>query len=669
MSMRVRRPVAGFHKLLLENKILLFFSIVMVSLCLVVLVVVYWSTNRTTLDNLVSHAEAVTRIQVIPLGRAVAVHDRAGLTSLLEQITALDPTIAYLMVLDPEDRLLAGHAVDPVVSRSLAEHFLGIDFARQTVPGFREGRVPLLAGEVQVAVVRVGVAENDSAPIARRAAGAALALMALPGVLLFGVARVAVRRTVQPLKDLTQVAEEISTGNLDPRIDFGVHVNCWEIMDCQQTDCRGYMNYSEQCWYIDGTPCEGFEPRFPEKLQRCRACNVYKAHRGDEVVQLADSFRHMTNVLKRSREELLTSDDFQKRLIQNSFDGIIATNEHDLITIFNRVAVELTGRPREEVIGRLQWQHFLPDELEQQMDIPLSHEPVRRLRGFAPRVAAITNARGGMVDVQLAGISLYERGRHIGKVFFFQDIREIKQLRERLLQSERLAAAGQAAAGISHSIKNILDGFNGGVYVYKAGKRRDDEEKMATGWDMIERNVGIIGDLVADLLNFAKERIPEYAPHDPRQLVEAVIADIGLSRAGEVKIELVGDSAGRKVMLDYHSFHQCLGNLLGNAMDAYAAGETGTITVEVGVHDDTAFFVVGDDGMGMSPRTLSKIKSGMFSTKGSKGTGLGLQVVQKIVNEHQGSLVIESEEDVGSTFRIELPVAGPAVDKQVMETT
>jgi len=122
-------------------------------------------------------------------------------------------------------------------------------------------------------------------------------------------------------------------------------------------------------------------------------------------------------------------------------------------------------------------------------------------------------------------------------------------------------------------------------------------------------------------------------------------------------------------MLDYHTFHQCLGNLISNAMDAYVAGETGTITIEVGCDDATAVFAVSDDGMGMSPRTLSKIKSGMFSTKGSKGTGLGLQVVQKVVNEHQGTLIIESEADVGSTFRIELPVAGPAVDAQVMEAT
>ena len=215
----------------------------------------------------------------------------------------------------------------------------------------------------------------------------------IPPVLgLLVVARLVVRQAVKPLRELTRVADEISTGNLDPRLDFGIHVNCWEIKNCQQTDCQAYMNFSQQCWYIDGTPCEGYEPHFPAKLAGCRTCDVYQAHRGDEVVQLADAFRHMTNVLKASREELVTSGDFQKRLIQYSFDGIVASNSQDVITIFNDLAESLTGASRKEVVGKQRWQTFLEDGLENRMDIPLSHEPVRRVRGFAPRESAIMHA-------------------------------------------------------------------------------------------------------------------------------------------------------------------------------------------------------------------------------------------------------------------------------------
>jgi len=672
VSFRVNRPVPYYRKLTLENKILVFFSIALLFAGLVVLGSVYWTTKRNAVDNLIARVSAVVQIERDALARAAAESDHDKLAALLVHAVRQDDTLAYVVVFDMHDRPLAGQAGSPAAGDLVSAY---IDQAAQTASlaaGYREASLALVRNDAQVGSVRFAVAERRGIGTGGRAAGTALALMLMPGVLLLLISRIVVRRTIAPLKDLTRVADEISTGNLDPRIDFGVHVNCWEIMDCQQTTCDGYQNFTQQCWYIDNTPCEGYEPRFPQKLEHCRTCEVYQAHRGDELVQLADSFRHMANVLKSSREELVSSNDFQTRLIQSSFDGIVATNEHDVITIFNRVAERLIGLERDKVIGIKDWQEYFPDGIEKTMDIPLSFEPVRRMRGFPPLESAIRAADGRLVDVRLAGISLFERGRHIGKVFFFQDLREVVRLRERLIQSERMVAAGRAAAGISHSIKNILDGFNGGVYVYKMGKRRGDDRKMDTGWEMIERNVKIIGDLVNDLLNFAKERAPEYRAYDPIELVEAVIDDIGLPRDGPIRIHVARRGPKRKVMLDYHAFHQCLANLLSNAMDAFAPGADGNVTVEFGFTDsggDTAFFTVTDDGIGMSPRTIAKIKEGMYSTKGSKGTGLGLQVVQKIVNEHHGVLSIASTEDEGSTFRIELPVAGQtSVEAEVKET-
>ena len=572
MSLQVRRTIPLYRKLLLENKILLFFALLLVLLSAAVFLAVHWTTSRIVSE---------------------IAHERA---------------------------------------------------AGSLAPGV----------EVDGAAV-TAIDEENIDRFATRAAWLAVAGMAVPGLFLFGAGRFAIRHAVRPVRELTRIADEISTGNLDPRLDFGIHVNCWEIKNCQRTDCGAYQNFSEQCWYIDGTPCEGYEPRFPQKLQGCRSCEVYQAHRGDEVVQLADAFRHMTNVLKASRADLVNSSDFQKRLIQNSFDGIVATSGDGIVTIFNRVAENLTGYSRKEVIGIKRWQDLFEARLEKIMDIPLSHEPVRRLRGFPPRESVVKRVNGERVDVHLAGVSLYESGMHIGNVFFFQDMREIKRLREDLIQSERLAAAGQAAAGISHSIRNILDGLGGGVYVYKAGKKRGDEQKMDTGWDMIERNVEIISDLVTDLLNFAKERAPEYAAIDPRDLIADVVANLGLREDGPLRIEIESDGSPDTVTLDRHAFGQCLGNLLRNATEAYEEGEEGTITVSVEGRDEMVVFTVRDDGMGMSRHTLEKIKSGMYSTKGSKGTGLGLQVVQKIVSEHHGTLTIESEEGHGSTFRIEIP--------------
>jgi two-component system sporulation sensor kinase B len=108
--------------------------------------------------------------------------------------------------------------------------------------------------------------------------------------------------------------------------------------------------------------------------------------------------------------------------------------------------------------------------------------------------------------------------------------------------------------------------------------------------------------------------------------------------------------------LDRGAFHQCLGNLLCNAADAIPSGRGGTITVGVALAEGQARFSVSDDGVGMSPDTLAHALGGMYSTKGSKGTGLGLLVVQKIVAEHMGTLTVDSEAGRGTTWHVAIPI-------------
>jgi signal transduction histidine kinase len=196
--------------------------------------------------------------------------------------------------------------------------------------------------------------------------------------------------------------------------------------------------------------------------------------------------------------------------------------------------------------------------------------------------------------------------------------------------------------------------------VFRHGKRLGDEGKMDTGLDMIERNVGIISDLVEDLLNFAKQRTPDYEEIDPRVLIEEVLGDIGAREPDRIELRAdVAEGAGT-VMLDVHAFRQCMGNLVHNALEAIPPDRTGTVRVGYEAEGDRAVFTVSDDGVGMSAETIEKVRGGMYSTKGSKGTGLGLLVIQKIVTEHRGILTIRSEEGKGSTFLIEIPAGGVA---------
>lgn len=654
-----------YRKLLLENKILILFGVLLILLGAAVLSVLFWSTSRgargMVFDELASDLAPFTT----ELADAAAAADVPRIEAALDQVVKKNRRIAYAVA-----HGAAGGAVT-LAADSISESAVqelsrpsGETSGTSRDPvkrAFIEWEFPLVAEGRAAGRLTVGVERRQIDRFAATVVAITGAAMVVPVVILFLLARIVVRRTVGGLKELIRIADRISLGDLDPRISLGVRVNCWEIKNCSRTDCEAYMNLGQQCWYIDGTPCEGYESRFPQKLQGCRKCEVYQLHRGDEIVQLADAFKHMTAVARKSRDRLVQSGRFQKQLIQNSFDGIVATDENDVITIFNHVAEELIGVSAEEVLGKRDWRAFFEDGLEKSMDLPLSHERFHRARGFAGRDTKILREDGKLVDVLLSGISLFEEGRHLGKVFFFQDLREVKRLREDLIRSERLAATGQAAAGISHSIKNILDGFVGGAYIFKQGRKNQSQGKMDMGWDMIERNMEIISSLVKDLLNFAQEREPQYQAVDPAALIEDVLANVGLAEPGRIKtnVEIIRPSS--RIVLDPHAFHQCLANLVRNAVEAIPDGREGTITVRAGVKGDRAIFSVSDDGVGMSPETLEKIKGGMYSTKGSKGTGLGLLVIQKIVSEHDGTLAIESTEGRGSTFRIEIPAGGAKV--------
>lgn len=107
----------------------------------------------------------------------------------------------------------------------------------------------------------------------------------------------------KPLFKLTWLSGEISRGKTN--LDFGREVKCWEIEKCTKTDCPAYKNTTTMCWYMDGTLCFG-QPSgsFPEKLDKCRKCKVYKTHVGDEMVQLADSLKHMVYKLDISEKEI-----------------------------------------------------------------------------------------------------------------------------------------------------------------------------------------------------------------------------------------------------------------------------------------------------------------------------------------------------------------------------
>ena len=238
-----------------------------------------------------------------------------------------------------------------------------------------------------------------------------------------------------------------------------------------------------------------------------------------------------------------------------------------------------------------------------------------------------------------------------------------KRLREELIKSERLAAIGEIAAGLAHCIRNILYSLEGGIYVVNKGIKKGDMCKLNTGWDMVRRNIDRMSNLALNLISYSKERKPEYEICSPNVIADEVceLMDTKVKETG-ISIEVVQDFDPNigKVSLDPKGIHRCLLNLVSNAIDACMFDEQESKAHLVRVitrrgNDGTITFQVSDNGCGMDEQVRKQLFARFFCTKGSKGTGLGLLITQKIVQEHGGAISLDSEPGKGSIFTIRLP--------------
>ncbi len=661
---RGRTAASLFYKLRFTDKILLIAAALLLGLSLAGALVF-----RSALQGRLEEAVVADHRALISLGAQRVVerlsgNDESGLSRTLTELCHLDDGLAYAVVRDRQGELLAhSFSWDPpaVVLNAFEDPepleqrgYERISFSGQDYLALTE---PLLLGAQGAGELQLGIhAERADLTVRQLNLIFLTVLLSLTAIGLLA-ARHFAGHVARPVNELIFLADEVSVGNLDVDFDFGVGVRCWEIKDCGQTACAAYQNTSVQCWYVDGTPCEGYEPRFPEKLVGCRSCEVYRAHKGDEIVQLADSFRHMTQVLKSSRRELERSNRFQHSLIRDSLGGIIATDERDVVRVFNGVAQRLTGFSEGEVVGRLRWDALFPGELDTSHRRGAPERDGQSIFGFYRRETRIVTKAGGSAEVLASAITLREDGSAVGKVFFFRDLREIKQLRRDLVRSERLAAIGETVASISHAIKNILDGLRGGAYIYNRGLRLCEPAVSEEGWSMVERNIDLISALVADLLNYARERKPDLRREDPNDLLRDV-AQLLSGKAAALGVELVleADPQAAPARYDSHGMHQCLTNLVTNAIDAVGGSEGGKVILAASpVAGDELELRVTDNGPGLADEVQEQLFSGMTSTKGSKGTGLGLLVAHKIVAEHQGAIEAKPVPQGGVVFRVRIP--------------
>lgn len=353
---------------------------------------------------------------------------------------------------------------------------------------------------------------------------------------------------------------------------------------------------------------------------------------------------------------------FEQELIRQAINAVVATDAAGMVQVFNESAEKLFGVPASEVVNRYDYTRLFP-----RAQVRLLQKAVfqnQQAGAGLRRAAVVKTADGSRLPVMLNARTVFHGGVFQGVVIFLQNLREAKHLKAQLLQKTRLAAVGQTAAGLAHCMKNLVHGLGTSGYLVDQGLADSDLELVEQGWRMIKRNLDQINELTQDLLSYAKDRRPEYQPFDLNRLLGECAAFVdGRAQELGVEMKIEPDPSCAKVVLDPRGVRRVVLNLLTNALDALAQSppedQRPAITLSDGRDGYGQVWIsVSDNGPGLPLEVRDHLFSGVFSTKGSQGTGLGLLVSLKIAEEHGGTLEAFSAPGGGARFTLLVPDLG-----------
>ncbi len=379
----------------------------------------------------------------------------------------------------------------------------------------------------------------------------------------------------------------------------------------------------------------------------------FEAKGDDEIAELAESFNSMLEHLKKSRDELNSSELKYRHIFEASKDAIIITDHSGTVTEINNAGLELLGAKDEhEVTNRMDLHDFMTVKTADHFLARMEKE------GFVKDLEAVfTRTDGGETSVLLAATTRKEPDGYICYECIAKDITERKKIEQQMRQTDKLASIGQLAAGVAHEINNPLSVVLG----YTRLIIRDAPAQIKEDLEKVHKNAQLCKKIVEDLLHFSRQTGVQYEEADINASIEPVVSVLeGKFSNNDVSIVRDYGDCLPRVIMDTDKMQQVYMNILMNACQAM--GQKGSIHVSTSYEKDSGRVLISfaDEGCGIPKEIQNRVFEPFFTTKEpGQGTGLGLAVSYGIIREHGGEIALESEEGRGSTFRIWLPAGGP----------
>ena len=343
-------------------------------------------------------------------------------------------------------------------------------------------------------------------------------------------------------------------------------------------------------------------------------------------------------------------------------EAIVVTDPEGLITHINPAFEQVTGYLYAEVLGR----HV--NFLESPNQDPKAREELWNTirEGRVWRGLLTNRTKAGDDFEQFVTVSPVRdaMGDIVNYVSVQLDVSRVMQLERRLHEAERMAVIGRTITGVAHHLKNIHGSLKGSAELIDEALERKDIEQVRQVWEISRRSTRRLATLALDLLNYGRLEHLHLRQFDLNAMARDVCNSGGVaSPKTKTKIELQLGDGIPGVTGDSEKIYEAVLNLVSNAMDACAEFGHGTVQVRTDWSPDekTVRISVSDSGAGIAPEALARVFDPFYTTKGNKGNGLGLAIVDKIVHAHGGRVTAESQPG-RTVFAISLPIAGPAAN-------
>ncbi len=357
-------------------------------------------------------------------------------------------------------------------------------------------------------------------------------------------------------------------------------------------------------------------------------------------------------------QELLNGFAKAKQTWETTFDAMtdgvsVIDSEHNIVRV-NRAMAELLGKTKQSLIGRKCFEviHGRADAIPEcpMQQVVTSRESVC-LEVAEPSL-------GKMFRLSVNPL-FDDDGSVAGLVHVMRDITERKQLREQLLQSEKMAAVGQLVSGVAHELNNPLTGVIGYTQLMLRQCESTQQRPAAKDLHAVLSEAERASRIVQSLLSFARKHEPRKNYIDINDAVRTVVSlrayELNVSN---IKVKTDLDPELPRTMADIHQIEQVLLNIINNAEHALAdCQRPGVISISTSHADGRVRIEIADNGTGMDAADLVRIYEPFFTTKEvGRGTGLGLSICYGIIEEHGGEISADSRKGEGTTMRIDLPL-------------